>query len=614
MGVSAPGMRLDAVPGGPAAAEADALWEQLAAARDAATYCRAWLALQCREIEGVSHGLLLLEDESRTFVPAAVWPAAAADVAHLVPVARRCLTERSGCVERVGEGGARTAVAYPLEQGGQLLGAVVLDLGVRAEARVREVQRRLHWGTGRIELLLEGRRQQLQAESLARARLALEFALEVGEQPRLDAAALTCVNLLVSRLGCDRAAVGIERRGRMRLVALSGSAWFDRKSDHVGAIENAMEESVEQGRTVCHPPAPEVSGVIAVAHRDLAGHGAACSLPLRVQGRAIGAITLFRDAPFDAQALAAADAVAALLAPEFALRRDLDRWWTGRLAQHGRKLFDGLRDPRRPTFRVAAGGIVLLLALLAVWPGEYRVTGRAVVEGEVQRALVAPFDGFVASASLRAGQRVQAGDVLATLDDRDLQLERQRWFAEAEQADRRYRDALRRHDRANARILAAQYEEAAAQLALADEKIARATLVAPFDGVVVSGDLSQMLGSPVEKGKVLFEVAPLDAFRVIVKVPETDVRELRVGQSGRIVLAAMSREAVPFKVHNIGTAVAEEGENLFRIEAELGTVPPGIRPGMEGVGKIVVGERRLLWIWTHRFFDWLGLKLWQWLP
>ncbi|MGR8919274.1 MAG: hypothetical protein ACU85V_06630, partial [Gammaproteobacteria bacterium] len=39
-----------------------------------------------------------------------------------------------------------------------------------------------------------------------------------------------------------------------------------------------------------------------------------------------------------------------------------------------------------------------------------------------------------------------------------------------------------------------------------------------------------------------------------------------------------------------------------------------LRPGMQGVGKVAVGERHLLWIWTHPFVDWLRLKLWSWLP
>jgi hypothetical protein len=35
---------------------------------------------------------------------------------------------------------------------------------------------------------------------------------------------------------------------------------------------------------------------------------------------------------------------------------------------------------------------------------------------------------------------------------------------------------------------------------------------------------------------------------------------------------------------------------------------------MEGVGKIVADQRRLLWIWTHEATDWLRLALWNWLP
>ena len=39
-----------------------------------------------------------------------------------------------------------------------------------------------------------------------------------------------------------------------------------------------------------------------------------------------------------------------------------------------------------------------------------------------------------------------------------------------------------------------------------------------------------------------------------------------------------------------------------------------LRPGVEGVGKIDVGERRLLWIGVHDIIDWLRLKLWAWTP
>jgi hypothetical protein len=36
-----------------------------------------------------------------------------------------------------------------------------------------------------------------------------------------------------------------------------------------------------------------------------------------------------------------------------------------------------------------------------------------------------------------------------------------------------------------------------------------------------------------------------------------------------------------------------------------------LRPGMEGVAKIDIGRRRLIWIWTHSLFDWLRVWTWQ---
>jgi hypothetical protein len=35
---------------------------------------------------------------------------------------------------------------------------------------------------------------------------------------------------------------------------------------------------------------------------------------------------------------------------------------------------------------------------------------------------------------------------------------------------------------------------------------------------------------------------------------------------------------------------------------------------MEGVAKVHIDERRLVWIWTHGLTEWLQLTLWSWLP
>ena len=139
---------------------------------------------------------------------------------------------------------------------------------------------------------------------------------------------------------------------------------------------------------------------------------------------------------------------------------------------------------------------------------------------------------------------------------------------------------------------------------------------APFDGVVVSGDLSQSLGAPVERGDILFEIAPLDSYRVILDVDERDIGAVSLEQTGSLALTGMPGDVIEIRIDKITPiSAAEDGRNFFRVEASLLAEPPAIlRPGMEGVAKIDVGRRRLLWIWTHELLDWLRLQLWSFLP
>jgi multidrug efflux pump subunit AcrA (membrane-fusion protein) len=154
-----------------------------------------------------------------------------------------------------------------------------------------------------------------------------------------------------------------------------------------------------------------------------------------------------------------------------------------------------------------------------------------------------------------------------------------------------------------------------AQIALIDEQIARARLVAPFDAVIVKGDLSQSLGAAVERGNVLFELAPLDTYRVIMKVDERDVTYVSVGQSGRLALTSMPNDEIELVIDKITpVSVVDQGRNFFRVEARAKGAIEKLRPGMEGVGKIQVERRRLVWIWTHKLVHWMRMWVWSWWP
>jgi multidrug efflux pump subunit AcrA (membrane-fusion protein) len=112
-------------------------------------------------------------------------------------------------------------------------------------------------------------------------------------------------------------------------------------------------------------------------------------------------------------------------------------------------------------------------------------------------------------------------------------------------------------------------------------------------------------------GRKLFEVAPLQSYRVVLQVDEREIRHVKVGQAGRILITGISEESMPLTIVKVTpVATAQDGKNFFRVEASLENQPQRLRPGMEGVGKVEVGSRRLWWILTHTFTDWLTLSLW----
>jgi hypothetical protein len=114
----------------------------------------------------------------------------------------------------------------------------------------------------------------------------------------------------------------------------------------------------------------------------------------------------------------------------------------------------------------------------------------------------------------------------------------------------------------------------------------------------------------------MFELAPLDAYRVILQVDERDIGEIAVGQQGQLALTGLPGEKLPIIVEKITpVATAEEGQNYFRVEASLATeTSPLLRPGMEGVGKVEIDRRKIIRIWTYKIVFWIRMFFWSWWP
>jgi len=129
---------------------------------------------------------------------------------------------------------------------------------------------------------------------------------------------------------------------------------------------------------------------------------------------------------------------------------------------------------------------------------------------------------------------------------------------------------------------------------------------------VVEGDFSERLGTPVEKGDVLFKVARHEKLYVEIRVTEQDIQELAAGQTGEMAFVSQPRQKYPLQIQQIDPlASAEESGNIFFVRSEIFTTAENWwRPGMSGIAKITVGKRPLLWIFSHRTVNFLRLLIW----
>ena len=598
-------------------AEVDAPhWQRLAAARSADDYYAAWLALQCTLVDGIARGVLVLGAPGvGPYAPVSVWPAGENPSHELAEAAGRAL-ETHAAVASLGP--AAAVVAVPIMIDGQLHGVVALEGAPRHDEALRRLVEQVQWGLFGIESALHN--QQAVIEQTTRERLVatLDLMASVLTEVGFERAAQALATDLATRLDCDRVSIGFVRDQHAEVLAVSHSAEFGERMNLIRAIAMAMDEALDQKSIVVLPPSPDVV-LVTRDHAALARlHGCdnLLTIPFALEAGSLGAFCFERPAgrAFDVAAIELCQAVVALTSRVLEEKRCNERLLAVRIRDAAAGELRKFTGPRHFARKLAATAFMLLALFFAFATGQHRVGASASLEGAVRRVLVAPFDGYVATSLQRAGDVVKAGALLATLDDSDIRLEYFKWVSQRSQYAKQYADDMARHDRAQANIALAQMQQAEAQINLAAEQINRTQIAAPFDGLVVNGDLSQALGNSVKRGQVLFEVSPLNAYRVVLEVADGEIDGLALGQSGTLMLTALPDQVFPIKVtHLTPIVIAREGRSYFRVEALLERQSERLRPGMEGVAKIDVGQRKLFWIWTHKLFDWLRLSLWSWL-
>ena len=199
--------------------------------------------------------------------------------------------------------------------------------------------------------------------------------------------------------------------------------------------------------------------------------------------------------------------------------------------------------------------------------------------------------GRVKAVNVKAGDQVQAGQVLVELDT--TLLEARVKEAEANVAVAQVQvDYLKRVGTDEVHLESAQAEADRAQALLDSANTALATqstLIAPFDGTIVSVDISA--AETVVPGRVIITLGDLSGFQVETRdLSERDVPRVQIGQTARVFIEALNEEFVGKVIDISPISSTVGGDVVFKVTVDLDQQPRGLLWGMSADVNIETGQ------------------------
>lgn len=444
----------------------------------------------------------------------------------------------------------------------------------------------------------------------------LQTQAAVAEHERFRPAAMAFVHELAKRWQARRVILGMVKGRDVHVQVISHAEQFSRKTQAVQEAEAAMAECLDQGVEVIVPAPPDGDYAYRISeqYRRQQAAGQVCLVPMFVHGkvRGVALLEFEQDQELDCGHVQAVRLTTEVCGQGLAERFDRERFFAIKAVRATRRLAAIAVGPRYTWAKLAAAACLAVVLFLMLAKGQYRVSAPMVIETVQRQIITAPFEGTLDEVPVEPGDVISAHDtLLARLDTSELELERarleQQRFEHLREADL----ALRDEGSVEVQIARAKARQVDAQLKLIDRQISLASVTSAMTGRVVEGDVKRLVGGRVDKGQSLFEIAPIDAMRGVLRVEDSDIADVKVGQIGELAPATNPDMKIQFEVERISPVAKTEGQsNYFEVRVKLSQIPDWLRVGMEGRGRIDVDRRLLAWIWTRDAMNWVRMTLW----
>lgn len=164
-------------------------------------------------------------------------------------------------------------------------------------------------------------------------------------------------------------------------------------------------------------------------------------------------------------------------------------------------------------------------------------------------------------------------------------------------------------------IAEAQIAKIEAQLALAKTNLDRVTITAPVSGRVVTENADLVLGRYLDVGDLFVEIEDHTLGRAEVRVSETDIGLVTLGDTVRLKAWASTDNEWDGQVTVIAP-LAEEEElgKVIRVITQFDNAEGFYRPGMTGFAKIHGAEMATWQAFTRLFDRFFRIEVWGWIP
>ena len=246
------------------------------------------------------------------------------------------------------------------------------------------------------------------------------------------------------------------------------------------------------------------------------------------------------------------------------------------------------------------------VAILAPASSGRVLTYSGVVRARVESAVGFRVSGKIVERRINIGDRLDAGQVIARLDDTDLKLAEGSAKSTLNAARTRRDVASINLERAKPLLpkgfiskaafdirrnemdaASAALDTAESQLSQATNAVAYTTLRADTAGVVTS--VTAEPGQVVSAGQPVITLAGAGETEIAIAVPEQETGRLSVGRSAQIKLWAAPHDSIDGRIREIA-GQAEAASRTYAVRIAIGAPPPTMRLGMTATVTISVDD------------------------